>query len=281
MADAIKSQLAELGLSATEDDAGKKIGGNQGNLLVNIPGNVPGAPTLLFASHMDTVPLAVGCKPIREGDVIKTDGSTALGGDCRAGCSELLEATRELVENKLPHGPIQLVFSVGEEGGLLGSSAFDPKQVKADYAYALDGFSPDQIFTQSGHLLAVPGLHPSADSVQKAHEALGKNPVPNPPHVHLTPKEQQIFNFTTTAIGDLGMTPRYQNIEWAASDANAFREHGINAITLGAGENNEHTGEEFVRISDMVKSTQLVRQLIANAAADPPASPESQPALRT
>ena len=96
VADELKKQLGSLGLTVTEDDAAKKVHGNTGNLLVNIPGNVPGAPTLLFASHMDTVPLAVGCRPIREGDVIRTDGSTALCGDCRAGCSELLEATPKI-----------------------------------------------------------------------------------------------------------------------------------------------------------------------------------------
>ena len=60
VADNIKAKLADMGLQANEDDAGPKIEGNTGNLLVNIPGNVEGAPSLMFASHMDTVPLAVG-----------------------------------------------------------------------------------------------------------------------------------------------------------------------------------------------------------------------------
>ena len=82
----------------------------------------------------------------------------------------------------------------------------------------------------------------------------------------MTDKEKKIFDFTVTAMQDLGFQPTFHNIEWAASDANALRERGINAISIGAGENNEHTGQEFVRVSDMVKSTALVRQLIKNAA---------------
>lgn len=268
VADELKKQLGSLGLTVTEDDAAKKVHGNTGNLLVNIPGNVPGAPTLLFASHMDTVPLAVGCKPIREGDVIRTDGSTALGGDCRAGCSELLEATREILENNLPHGPLQLLFSVGEEGGLLGAYAFDPKQIKAEFAYAVDAFGASEIYTQSHHLLKSAGeSRPTAEDIHQAHTHRDKGSVVPPSTLHMTDKEKKIFDFTVTAMQDLGFQPTFHNIEWAASDANALREHGINAISIGAGENNEHTGQEFVRVSDMVKSTALVRQLIKNAAA--------------
>lgn len=271
VADNIKARVEAMGLKAEEDDAGPKIGGNTGNLLVNIPGNVEGAPTLLFASHMDTVPFAVGCKPIIDGDIIRTDGSTALGGDCRAGCSELLEATQEILENNLPHGPIQLVFSVGEEGGLLGAYEFDKNKVKAEFLYALDGFSPNQVYVQGRHLLAVPGERPTAEQVDAGHHALAHPPVKPPFGVKLTEAEKKILNFTTDAIQDLGWKPEFQRIEFAASDANAFREKGLSAITLGAGENNDHTGEEFVRISEMVQSTQLVKKLIANAAASVPA----------
>ena len=202
VADTIKSQLGEMGLKAEEDDAGKKIRGNTGNLLVNIPGNVEGAPTLMFASHMDTVPFAVGCKPIVDGDVIHTDGSTALGGDCRAGCAELLEATKEILENNLPHGPIQLVFSVGEEGGLLGARQFDESKAKADFIYALDGFHPSDIYMQGRHLLAVPEEPPTAEEVHRGHEAMAHAPVVPPSSLRLTPEEKKILDFTADSIQD-------------------------------------------------------------------------------
>jgi di/tripeptidase len=265
VADNIKARVEAMGLTATEDDAGAKIGGNTGNLLVNIPGNVEGAPTLFFASHMDTVPFAVGCKPIIEGDVIHTDGSTALGADCRAGCTELLEATQEILESNLPHGPIQLCFSVGEEGGLLGAYEFDKSKVKADFMYAVDGFQPHEIYVQGRHLLAVPGERPTEEQVHAGHHALAHPPVKPPITTKLTGEEKRILNFTADAMQDLGWEPAFRRIEFAASDANAFREKGLNAITLGAGENNDHTGEEFVKISDMVKTTQLVKKLVANA----------------
>ena len=50
-----------------------------GNLIVELPGTKPG-PRILFATHLDTVPLCAGARPMRKGDHIVTDGSTALGG---------------------------------------------------------------------------------------------------------------------------------------------------------------------------------------------------------
>lgn len=265
VADAIKDEVALLGLEAVEDKAGEAIGGNSGNLLVNIPGNVEGAPSLLFASHMDTVPLAVGCKPIVKGDIIRTNGSTALGGDCRAGCSELLEATREILENNLPHGPIQLLFTVGEEKGLLGAYEFDASKSKSVYNFAVDAFEANEIYVQGNHL-ELNSPRPTAEEVCAGHQAMHTSPAVPRESLDLTPQEKNILDFTSGAMHDLGWEPRYHRIEWAASDANALRQHGLNAITLGAGENLEHTRGEFVRISDMVKSTQLVRQLVQRAA---------------
>src|SRR5262245_34387081 len=51
-----------------------------GNLLVDLPGTRPG-PRLLFATHLDTVPLCAGARPKRENGRIVSDGTTALGGD--------------------------------------------------------------------------------------------------------------------------------------------------------------------------------------------------------
>lgn len=76
----------------------KKLGAlveidNYGNLIAHISG--VGEPFLLNA-HMDTVEPGRGIKPIVDGDVIKTDGSTILGGDPKAGVTAILEALTSL-----------------------------------------------------------------------------------------------------------------------------------------------------------------------------------------
>lgn len=271
IADKIKSELAEMNLVAFEDDAGSKIGANAGNLLVNIPGNVEGAPSLLFAAHMDTVPLAVGVKPRMADGYITSDGTTALGGDNRAGVAEILEAVREVKEHNLPHGDLQLLFTVAEEGGLLGARAMDPKLLTADYGFAVDVFEANQLYTQGRHLLGGPEQpigeeHFTPEGVRAAKEAARHAPVVPPEHLRLTDDEKKIMNLATDAMQDLGFTPEFKRIEWAGTDAIALRQHGMNAISIGAGEDNPHTKGERVEIADLVRSTQLIRSIIANAA---------------
>ncbi|MCA9797062.1 MAG: M20/M25/M40 family metallo-hydrolase, partial [Candidatus Eremiobacteraeota bacterium] len=241
-------------------------------LIVNIKGNVEGAPSLLFAAHMDTVPLAVGVKPqIGEDGIIRSDGSTALGGDNRAGVSEILEAYREIKENNLPHGDLQFLFTVGEEGGLLGARALDPSVLKSDFGFAVDVFKANQLYTQGRHLLidGQPPAEPdfSPEGVHAAKDAAANSPIVPPDHLDLRPEEVAIMNFAGESMKEIGLEPEFHRIEWAGTDAIALRRHGMNAISLGAGENRPHTTREFVEINDMVASTTLIRSMISKAAA--------------
>jgi tripeptide aminopeptidase len=97
-----------------------------GNLIVKLPGTVPG-PRLMFSGHMDTVPLTRGCVPKREGRRFVPEGHTALGADNRTACAAILTLAETLLKHKLPHPPITLLFTVGEEIGLWGA-----KEVQMD-----------------------------------------------------------------------------------------------------------------------------------------------------
>src|SRR5262245_58694829 len=81
MAAAVSDELKKVGVPASAirfDTVHKRIPlpTQTGNLLVDLPGTHPG-PRLLFATHLDTVPLCAGAKPKREGDRIVGDGTTA------------------------------------------------------------------------------------------------------------------------------------------------------------------------------------------------------------
>jgi tripeptide aminopeptidase len=96
-----------------------------GNLIASLPGTRPG-PHLLFMTHMDTVPLCAGAKPVRKGNRIVPEGPTALGGDNRTGCAVLVTLAATLLQRKLGHPPITLLFTVREESGLFGARHLDP-----------------------------------------------------------------------------------------------------------------------------------------------------------
>lgn len=97
------------------------IGGECGNLIVKMPGTVRGPRRLLMA-HMDTVPLCVGSKPVRDGDrIVPKSRTTGLGGDNRAGVAVVLSTALNILKQKLPHPPLTLFFPVQEEIGLVGA----------------------------------------------------------------------------------------------------------------------------------------------------------------
>lgn len=126
IADRITTLLKESGVPASaisHDSAHRRspAGGETGNLIVRLRGTVR-EPRRLLMAHMDTVPLAWGCKPMRHGDCIQpASPSTALGGDNRAGCAVILTAVTEVLRRKQPHPPLTLLFTVQEEIGLRGA----------------------------------------------------------------------------------------------------------------------------------------------------------------
>lgn len=138
MADCLTKKLNDIGYEVYEDDAGKKIGGNSGNLICNIKGT-KNVPTVLLMAHMDTVTPGMGKKAVIEGGYIKSDGTTVLGGDDLAGVECILETIRTLKEQNIPHGDIQIAFSIAEEGGLLGGKNLDYSKINAKYGLVLDG----------------------------------------------------------------------------------------------------------------------------------------------
>lgn len=137
----LKKEFAELGLSLAEDDAASKTGHGANNLFATLAATegCEGAPTLFFTSHMDTVTPGKGIKPkLHDDGYIRSDGTTILGADDKAGISAMFEAIRVLKEQRIPHGRIQFVITVGEESGLLGARSLDASKLEAEFGYALD-----------------------------------------------------------------------------------------------------------------------------------------------
>ena len=142
--------LTGLGLTVVFDDAGKTLAGETGNLIATLKGTTPGIP-ILFSSHMDTVQQpGEQVNPVIEDGVIKSDGTTILGSDDKAGITVFIEAMRVLQEQNIPHGDIQAVFTIWEEGGLFGSKNLDYSLVNAERAFILDSGGPIGNVTNQG-----------------------------------------------------------------------------------------------------------------------------------
>ncbi|HEX3558208.1 MAG TPA: M20/M25/M40 family metallo-hydrolase [Pyrinomonadaceae bacterium] len=148
VAERVKQICEELGAEVEIDDAGEKVGGNTGNVIARFPGTIPDAEAIMMSAHMDTVVPGRGVKPIVEGDIIRTDGSTVLGGDDKSGVAVILETVRCLQEQNIPHAPIDAVFSICEEMGLLGAKHVDTSSLRARYGLVFDSDDPGFLFTR-------------------------------------------------------------------------------------------------------------------------------------
>jgi len=148
VAERIKQICEEMGAEVEIDDAGEKVGGNSGNVIARFPGTIPGAEAIMMSAHMDTVVPGKGVKPIVEGDIIRTDRTTVLGGDDKSGVSVIIEVMRCLQEQKIPHAPVDAVFSICEEVGLLGAKHVDVEKLRARYGIVFDSDDPGFLFTK-------------------------------------------------------------------------------------------------------------------------------------
>lgn len=145
-----------LDYSVRQDRAGKVIGGNCGNIYISIPGKIRKAPPILLNAHIDTVVPGRKIRPkVRKGIVV-SDGSTILGADDKAGVTAIVEAVRTLREKRIPHGDVQVLFTVAEEIGLRGAKQVNPKWIRAKWGYAVDG----------GMVQVVHGSGPSQDAIE-------------------------------------------------------------------------------------------------------------------
>ena len=128
--DLLETRFGELGCVTRRDEIG--------NLVAVYPGRRDG--TILLSTHMDTVGLDVGIKPIVGDDgIIRTDGSTILGADDKsgiAGCLEVLTLLGEHPDWSCP--TIEFVVTVGEEVGLVGSRHLAVEKLNASHGFVFD-----------------------------------------------------------------------------------------------------------------------------------------------
>ena len=134
----LSGRLADLGAAVRHDD--------YGNLVATLPGSNGSADQtpVMLSAHMDTVEPGRGIKPVldADGEVLRSDGATILGGDCKAGLAIALEGLTSAIEDGGPRRPVQVVFSRAEEGGLNGARNLDFSLVQAKTGIVFDGEGP-------------------------------------------------------------------------------------------------------------------------------------------
>jgi tripeptide aminopeptidase len=131
----LTGELTRLGFHVERDA--------HGNLIAS----EDGADPLMLSAHMDTVEPGRGIKPQVVGDRIESDGTTILGGDCKAGLAAIMESLESAAEDDAPRRPVQVVFTRGEEIGLIGAANLDYSMIKCKEAVVFDGNGPVNTIT--------------------------------------------------------------------------------------------------------------------------------------
>ena len=144
----VATELKKIGCRVHVDKAGSKFDTNaRGNVLGFFPGTVKSRPFVLVA-HLDTVQPGKGVKPQLKKDVVTSDGTTILGADDKAGVAIILELLRTLKETKMPHPPVEVLFTLCEERGMRGSKHLDYRQLKGREGLILDNEKGTEMLIQ-------------------------------------------------------------------------------------------------------------------------------------
>ena len=131
----LEGRLGRLGFQVARDA--------HGNVIASEEGDDP----LLLSAHMDTVEPGRGIKPRIQGDRITSDGTTILGGDCKAGVAAILEGLEAVADQGISRRPVQVVFTRGEEIGLVGAVNLDYSMIRAKESVVFDGNGPVNTIT--------------------------------------------------------------------------------------------------------------------------------------
>lgn len=140
----ILKYLAGIADKIKTDDAGRGFGGDCGNIVAKFKGGNSFAPMIILLSHMDTVTDTANLKIVKKNGIIKSDGTTILGADDKAGVAIMLALAHELNKPAVRRnlGDVELVFTPAEEIGLFGVTHLDFSLISGTMAYVLDSNEP-------------------------------------------------------------------------------------------------------------------------------------------
>lgn len=151
-----------------------------GNIVLRKPAT-PGMENrkgLVMQAHFDMVPQANSDKkfdftkdplqPYIDGEWLTADGTT-LGADNGIGMAAMLSV---MESNDLVHGPIEALFTMTEETGMVGAFGLDPKLVKGDILLNLDSEDEGELYVGcAGGLDANVSMNYSMEDVNAGYKA--------------------------------------------------------------------------------------------------------------
>ena len=150
-------RLVEVGCEAWQDVHGNVLGRRAGR------GAGASLPPILLSAHMDTVVPGHGVRPVVVDGIVRSDGTTILGADDKAGLTAILTALGRTTGDGVASRPVEIAFTVQEETGLVGAKLLDQSQFVARDGIVIDSAGP---------VGAIVGRGPAQDSL--TFEVIGR-----------------------------------------------------------------------------------------------------------
>lgn len=127
VAEYIINYLKDMDLPVYLDNSYDAYGGNTPVIFTKLEGALDSSYTL--SAHMDVVEPNKGVVIIEDDGKIKTDGTTTLGGDDKAGVAIILYTLKFLKESNLKFPTVYAIFTPAEEIGMLGAKNINWQEV--------------------------------------------------------------------------------------------------------------------------------------------------------
>jgi tripeptide aminopeptidase len=302
VADRVTAELRRLGLEVVEDGAGAEIGSNAGNLYTRLEPTAEGTP-LFLCSHMDTVPPTGPIEPVVEDGVVRNTGGTILGADDKSAVVAMVETARRVVEERIPHAGLELLFTPKEEVGLRGAQAFDSSRLHARVGYVYDQAGPiGEVILGAPHSMimeitfvgqsAHAGMAPEEgrSAIAAAGRAIAdmrlgrideetsanvgviqggagcevEAEVTRGFHGYRFAKADEPVRIAEAALRRTGHEPTYA-LSGGGADANVFNMRGLACLNLANGMAEIHTPQEHIAVADLEDMVEVTLALLAEA----------------
>lgn len=144
----LEQELTNLGLPFERQYLGSEVVTDGWNILARVPGKSGKSP-FLFVFHLDTVAPSNHVEVYLEDGKIHARGNSVLGADGKLAIAVVMEVISQLKNTRGLNRPIEMLFTVCQELGLLGAKYADYSQIESDEALVIDHYVTGEVLTKT------------------------------------------------------------------------------------------------------------------------------------
>ena len=214
----MERELTELGIPFERQELDHQIVTDGWNILAKVPGK-PDKKPFLFVFHLDTVVPGNNVESYIENGRIQSRGNSVLGADGKLAIAVVMEAVSRLLRAGEMNRPVEMLFTVCQELGLLGAKYADYSRIDSEEAIVIDHYvtgevlmcTPSRMYLhveligQEAHVIRDPEL--GINALKTAAEIIHQIPTGQ------VSKDQTINVFDLVSLSQSNAIPKYARFD--------------------------------------------------------------------